>query len=276
MTLQKKDGHTHTPYSHQNSNEPFDAYIERAIALGFDTYTITEHAPLLGDLALPEDYAVVSEYDIAQVKAETARLMTKYGDQIQIKRGFEVDYIVGHEREMRAFLRENQDWVDEIVLAVHLLPDDSGQIAPIDYSAALLMTQFNQMLVNPQVFYQQYFKVVAQSIEAVLGIDVPVRIGHLGLVKKFQKVLALPDYADDIYQMIGDILQIMAARGYALEFNAAGLGEVENGATYPAFDIVNAAQDMGVDIVYGSDAHQVSDVGRYFSELREVLADDQA
>ena len=36
--LLKKDGHTHTPFSHQNSDEPFDAYIERAIALGFDAY----------------------------------------------------------------------------------------------------------------------------------------------------------------------------------------------------------------------------------------------
>lgn len=271
MTLQKKDGHTHTPFSHQSSDEPLDAYIARAIALGFDTYTVTEHAPLLSELDLPNDYPVVSPNDVAQVKSTTARLMTKYGDQIQIKRGFEVDYVVGQERDMRAFLRANQDWLDEIVLAVHLMPDDTGKLAPIDYSADILSARFEQLLQDPQAFYRRYFEIVAQSIEAVLGVDVPVRIGHLGLVKKFQKVLHLPDYSNDVYQMIGDILQMMQARGYALELNAAGLDEAENGTTYPQFDIVTAADDMGIEITYGSDAHQVKDVGRHFVELSEGL-----
>lgn len=127
------------------------------------------------------------------------------------------------------------------------------------------------MLQEPQTFYRRYFETVAQSVEAVLGVDVPVAIGHLGLVKKFQKVLDLPDYADDIYRMIGDIFQMMQVRGYALEFNAAGLSEVENGATYPQFNVVTAARDMGIEVVYGSDAHQVSEVGRYFDDLAAVL-----
>ena len=269
--LLKKDGHTHTPFSHQNSDEPFDAYIERAIALGFDAYTITEHAPLLQELKLPSDYPVVKQADIDQVKAETARLIVKYGDQIQIKRGFEVDYVVGQEQQMRTFLRDNRDWFDEIILAVHLLPDDTGNITPIDYSAELLMTQFATLLQDPQAFYRRYFETVAQSVEAILGVDVPVAIGHLGKEKKLKKVLDLPDYSDDIYRMIGDIFQMMQVRGYALEFNAAGLSEVENGATYPAFDVVTAAHDMGIDVVYGSDAHQVSDVGRHFADLAAVL-----
>ena len=94
------------------------------------------------DLTLPDDYPVVSQDDLAHVKAETARLIAKYGDKIQIKRGFEVDYVVGQERQLRTFLRENRDWFDEIILAVHLLPDDSGNITPIDYSAELLTTHF--------------------------------------------------------------------------------------------------------------------------------------
>ena len=28
---------------------------------------------------------------------------------------------------------------------------------------------------------------------------------------------------------------------------------------------------MGIDVVYGSDAHQVSEVGRYFDDLAAVL-----
>ncbi|MGO2917138.1 MAG: histidinol-phosphatase HisJ, partial [Leuconostoc falkenbergense] len=31
--MQKKDGHTHTMYSHHGSQESLDRYIERAIAL---------------------------------------------------------------------------------------------------------------------------------------------------------------------------------------------------------------------------------------------------
>ena len=46
----KKDGHTHTRYSHHGSDEPLEKYIERAIALGFTEYVVTEHAPLLDQL----------------------------------------------------------------------------------------------------------------------------------------------------------------------------------------------------------------------------------
>lgn len=271
MMLPKKDGHTHTPFSHQNSDEVFDAYIERAMTLGFETYTITEHAPLLSGLSLPGDYAVVTDEDIVQVKRETARLIKKYKQQITITKGFEVDYLANNEVNMRRFLRDNQTWLDEIVLAVHFIPDDVGELRPIDYTAEYVSAHFSNLLADPQKFYQRYFQTVAQSVEAVIGLDMPVRIGHLGLVKKFQKVLNLPDYSDEIYRQIGDILQMIQARGYQLEFNAAGLSEPENGEAYPDNDIITAAQDMGIPIIYGSDAHRVHDIGRHFDLLKEVL-----
>ncbi|HAV51829.1 MAG TPA: histidinol-phosphatase, partial [Leuconostoc mesenteroides] len=42
----KKDGHTHTQFSHHGMTEQLDMYIERAIDLGFTEYVVTEHAPL--------------------------------------------------------------------------------------------------------------------------------------------------------------------------------------------------------------------------------------
>lgn len=271
MELSKKDGHTHTPFLNKKSNETIDMYIEKAIDLGLQEYTIAEHAPLVANINLPPHYHFIDTSDITAIKEETRRVMAKYGNKIKIRRGFEVDYFSAHETDTRQFLKANKDWIDEIILAVHFIKSDSGEILPIDYSAEYLKKHFENMLSDPQLFYKNYFDTVAQSVEAIFGIDVPIRIGHLGLVRKFQKPLKLPDYSDDIYKSIGDILQMMQTRGYQLEFNTSGLRDVTNGETYPQYDIILAAKDMGLDIVYGSDAKSSDEVGMNFFDLDNVL-----
>ena len=42
----KWDGHTHTKFCYHGSNAAEELYIDRAIELGFERYTISEHPPL--------------------------------------------------------------------------------------------------------------------------------------------------------------------------------------------------------------------------------------
>lgn len=46
--MPKKDGHTHTQFSHHGTTEPLSAYLSHAVSQGFSDYTVTEHAPLPG------------------------------------------------------------------------------------------------------------------------------------------------------------------------------------------------------------------------------------
>ncbi len=42
----KQDGHSHTEFCPHGSGEDVELMIQKAIRLGFESYSITEHAPL--------------------------------------------------------------------------------------------------------------------------------------------------------------------------------------------------------------------------------------
>ena len=48
--MKKWDGHTHSEFCKHGSGEKTSYLVERAIELGFNKYSITEHAPLPIDL----------------------------------------------------------------------------------------------------------------------------------------------------------------------------------------------------------------------------------
>ncbi|MDR3191069.1 MAG: histidinol-phosphatase HisJ [Lactobacillaceae bacterium] len=275
----KKDGHTHTQWSHHGSTEDLSKYIERAIELGFTEYVVTEHAPLpaqfLADFKGPvqsRDESAMRADELSAYKTAVEAVQAKYGAQITIKRGFEVDYLQAYEAETRQFLRDNADWIDEIVLSVHFLPNANGLLAPIDFAASALETYFADDLLTPQQLFARYFKAVQQSILFDTGLaDKTVRIGHLTLIRKYQKKLNLPAFDATIQQMIDETLALIKARDYQVDFNSAGYRKEYNGEPYPTVPIIKQVQALGIPIVYGSDAHQVRDLGTYFTEMGEIL-----
>jgi histidinol-phosphatase (PHP family) len=55
----------------------------------------------------------------------------------------------------------------------------------------------------------------------------------------------------------------------ALEINTSGFDL--NGFPFPPVGIIKRADELGIALIPGSDAHQPSDVGRYFKQLPELL-----
>ncbi|KDA50115.1 Histidinol-phosphatase [Leuconostoc pseudomesenteroides PS12] len=276
--MQKKDGHTHTMYSHHGSQESLNRYIERAIALGFDTYAVTEHAPLpekfLANFVGPQesrDSSAMALSELDDYQAQVAHVQEKYGNQINIKRGFEVDYLLGYEPEIKQFLKQHIDWIDEIVLSVHFLPDRYGNLMPIDYEPETLSQYFATELQTPQALFAKYFDVVKKSVGFDMELDIPVRIGHITLIRKYQKYFDLPPFDDSVHRQITELLILILEKGYELDFNAAGFSKPFNGESYPTFDIVAEAHQLGLPLVYGSDAHSVDALGLHFSEMAEFL-----
>ena len=41
-----KDGHIHTPFCPHGTKDALEAYVEKALSLGFQEISFTEHAPL--------------------------------------------------------------------------------------------------------------------------------------------------------------------------------------------------------------------------------------
>lgn len=272
-TMIKKDGHTHTRFSHHGSNEPLDDYIERAISLGFTEYVVTEHAPLpmtfLNHFTGPReahDGSAMLATELAAYQKEVKRVQIKYADHIQIKSGFELDYLADYETELRQFIIMQADWLDELVISVHFLPTQDGLVAPIDFDPETLAKYFPEIENLPQVVFENYFKILQKSVRfaATLPHDFVIRIGHITLIRKYQKYFNLPKFDDDNQLRIDDLLRQIKDNHFQLDFNTAGLSKPYNGETYPTLDIVRRASHLGMTFVYGSDAHKVSDVGQFY------------
>lgn len=56
-----------------------------------------------------------------------------------------------------------------------------------------------------------------------------------------------------------------------LDFNAAGLYKAYCNQPYPNFKIAIQAQQMGIQLIYGSDAHSVAEIGHGYHGLAEFF-----
>ncbi|GAO99631.1 histidinol-phosphatase HisJ [Fructobacillus ficulneus] len=278
--MTKKDGHTHSRFSHHGSQESLAAYVEQAINQGFTEYTITEHAPLpkkfLQDFVGPIDECLESamtQVELPLYRAEVDQVADQYRDRIKIKHGLEVDYLPGYEQEIREFINHQASWLDEIILSVHFMTDDLGDIRPIDYSEAAFGEDFASELVQPQKLFDRYYQTVAASLGLDFDSAITVRVGHMTLIRKYQHYFNLPQFDENIKIKITEILRKIKAKNWQIDFNAAGLSKPYNGESYPTETIVKEAVKIGIPMVYGSDAHDVASQGLYYEQLEQVLLD---
>ncbi|CAH1850650.1 histidinol-phosphatase HisJ [Convivina intestini] len=274
----KKDGHTHTRYSHHGSQEALSDYLDKAIVLGFDEYVVTEHAPLPTRFLSAFNQPIAARYNSALTKAElpiykklVEDAQQQYAQRLLIKKGFEVDYLPGYEEETFKFLKEQANWLDEVILSVHFLPNQAGDLAALDYDALTFEKYFGPDLVDPQALFQRYFTAVLASIELANQANMRVRIGHLTLIRIYQKRFKLPPFSADTLVQIEQVLQAIKAGGHQLDYNAAGFRKPDNGESYPTLAIVRRAIQLGIPLVYGSDAHQVSDLGQHYEEMQNNI-----
>src|SRR5689334_8053749 len=104
--LPRRDGHTHTQFCPHGSRESTEQFIERAIVLGFESYSLTEHPPLPRNFVdpAPEQNCGMRQEDLEPYLLHAQELKELYADRIGIRVGLEVYYIPGYESEVREML----------------------------------------------------------------------------------------------------------------------------------------------------------------------------
>lgn len=268
--MTKIDGHTHTELCPHGSGEKTAAMIERAIELGFDKYCITEHAPL------PErfvtDYrgdpaglttASLSWKQLDEYFLLTTQLKKFYHAQIKISIGFEVDYLPGYETEIKEFLNQVGPKTEQNILSIHFMPGKEAGLWCVDYTTTDFAAGFSQWFNQPQELYRRYLRLVLQEVTTDLGEFSPQRLGHLNLIQKYQDYFHLPNEFDQgNLELIHEILLSIKQQHRELDFNTAGLYKPYCNDFYPGRQITRMAQQMGIPLVFGSDAHAIVEVGR--------------
>ncbi|SDJ66046.1 histidinol-phosphatase HisJ [Salimicrobium halophilum] len=247
-----KDGHVHTPFCPHGSGDSLKSYVERAIALGYTSMTFTEHAPLPNSFIdpVPDKDSAIALSQMENYLKAIDEIKTAYRDDLTILTGLEVDYIQGYEEEIRKFLDEYGPHLDDSILSVHFLKGETEWHC-IDFNPEAF-NRASRDLGGVQAIYKKYYEQVKHSAMADIGKYKPSRIGHISLVRKFHHLYPSPPGWND---MAEEILPVIKDREMALDYNGAGYKKEHCREPYPPSSIARKAFDLGIPLVYGSDAH---------------------
>jgi len=231
MKTTRIDLHNHTTRCN-HAEGSIDAYIEKAIELGIDIYGFSEHAPMDFD----EGYRLAFD-EMAAYESEILAAKEKYRNEIDIRLGYEVDWLPGHMEER--VLHAN---VDYLIGSVHFI--DKWSFDNPEFIGGWKERNIDEI-------WQAYF----EATEAMAKSGKFDIAGHFDLIKVFRY---LPQ--KDIRLLAKDALLAIKSSHMVLELNAAGLRK-PIGEIYPSKALLEEAYALEIPITFGSDAHSVEQVG---------------
>ncbi len=260
----KTDAHTHTEYCPHGTGDYAEEMILRAIELGYDSYSITEHAPM------PREFLKESPtsklYDLSDFNMAISdlehylknmhALKEKYKSDIQIKVGFEIDFIEEYTDYNKDFLNEYGKLIDDSIISIHFL-EGVGGLRSIDYSPEDFQDGILNYYGSFDNIEKAYYDVLKSLLESDLGLYKPKRIGHITIYRKFEKYdfnleeikpATIPE----------DIIKSILENNISLDYNLSGYSKSYLKDSYPPENMVRGLLDRGLILVPGSDAHGVN------------------
>ncbi|PYI50588.1 histidinol-phosphatase HisJ [Paenibacillus flagellatus] len=261
MTI-KWDGHSHTKFCKHGHPDELDRYLDRAVELGFERYSVTEHPPLpdrwIDDAPLMAELAMGFE-EMPAYFAYVREAKKRYEGRLDVTVGLEIDYL--HDRF--AFTERIVDpWADaleDIVVSVHYLPGRGGMRC-IDYKPDDFKTNLLDYYGSMEQVVDAYFDHVELAIETAARLPGRKRIGHLGLIGKFRQALP-PIDEGQMRERLEKALPLLVRANVGVDVNTAGLRVATCGVAYVPEWLIRACVDAGVECVYGSDSHKPEQVG---------------
>jgi histidinol-phosphatase (PHP family) len=258
----KWDGHTHTKFCYHGSSDEQELYLEEAIAQGFERYTMSEHPPLpkgwVNDEKLMEELAM-PESELSSYIAYAKEMKARYEGRLEVTIGLELDHLPGHYGYTRRFVEQWGHELEDVVYSVHYLRGAGGMrcidFTPDDFKEGLL-SFYGTMdgVIN------EYFDHVETAIAWAGKLPMRKRIGHLGLIRKFEK--ELPPINEALFRSrMEALLPILQDAGVGVDVNCAGLRVPTIGTPYVPDWFITECIKRGIPCVYGSDSHKPAHVG---------------
>ena len=235
------DLHNHTILCN-HAEGTVDEYIKRAIELGIHEYGFSDHAPMNYDPKYRMNITQKKLYEKWVLDAKE-----KYKNDIKILLAYEVDYLDGY------ILDEViNSKVDYLIGSVHFLTNKNDMWG-FDNPEFIGVYESKDI----DTIWLEYFDAIKSMAKTQL-FDI---VGHFDLIKVFR---FLPK--KDIRILANDALKQIKKSGMVLEINPAGLRK-PIGETYPSKQLLELAYEMNIDITFGSDAHEIEQVGFKYDEV---------
>lgn len=233
----KANYHTHN-YRCKHATGDTLEYVLKAINESYDRIGITDHAPV--PKYYEHDYRMTID-EVDQYLQEIEDVKQRYGTQIEVLKGFEVEYFHDH-HDYYAFLLTKCDY---LVVGIH------------DFI-------MNDQLINSYTIendeqVKHYFMTMIDAIKS----------GYF-------KFLAHPDLFAFHYHMspvaefwTHELAKICLENDFVLEFNANGL---RSGFPYPYKPFWDIIKRYHVKVVVNSDCHHASYLNDEFDQKAFALA----
>ena len=245
--------------------DTLEAVAEAAVAAGYHTFGLSEHAPRVRPEHLyPEETAMGWNVGtlaklFEEYAAEADRLIPAFADRITLLKGFETE-VVPHDSYAEVMLGWRKQYgFDYIVGSVHWIGD-----VIIDYSEATFQQALRGAGGLEALCIAYYEKVIE-----MVGVLDPEVIGHLDLPRKYVGTDAEIE-TPAIRAAAERALDAIAEQGGILDLNTAGYRK-GLGHPYPGPWLVGAARERGIPFCFGDDSHGVRDVGAGIDDARRYL-----
>jgi histidinol-phosphatase (PHP family) len=219
--------------------EAVERFVEVAAARGVDEIGFAEHVYYFTRTRSLWELPYYAERCVYDVERYVGAVVEAKRRGLPVKLGLEVDYVRGREDATRELLAP-YPW-DFLLGSVHFI---SG--TGIDGSPRLI----DQLGVEET--WRRYFDELAAAARSGL-FDA---LSHPDLVKTWGERPARPDYSP----------VLSALDGVCLEISSGGLREPV-GELYPDPQLLREARDRGVQVTFGSDAHEPALVGKDFDRV---------
>lgn len=230
------DYHVHTTQS-ADCSTPILASCRAAITAGVTEIAFTDHIE-----HEPADMSFgFFNYDQYINDLESAR--DRYGDQLTILSGAEVDFNTGIANQVEDFL-SNHDF-DFVIGSVHYA--EAGEIIFPEYFRHRSMARV----------LDDYFK----QIDAAAKTTWFDSIGHIDLPKRYAPPTAGPYVPGDFEDQLRQVLRTLIATGTSFEINTSGLRQAPR-TSMPGPQIVRMyVEEGGTMVTVGSDSHVPETIG---------------
>ena len=248
------DLHIHTRNSRDSKMTPADI-LDSASRIGLSGIAVTDHA----DLGLFD--TVEPLFEVIQGSVRDAREIERMsGGTLRVLRGVEIGG-APYDLEGARQLLSRAD-LDIVLGSIHSVKGNGFDVN--NYSA-----DFSQMAEEEIYLLLQTYLERVRDLVSLLDIDV---LAHLTyplryMNGKYQRGIDIGRF----YEQIDEILQIIIARGIALEVNTASVDTLVCDFI-PSADILARYRDLGGRLLtLGSDAHRPGGIGKGIADAKEML-----
>lgn len=246
------DHHIHTRYCNHAVGE-MEEYVLTAIEKGLRSITFLEHL----ECGLSYSPCIWLPPELFQrYFAEGEQLREKYADQITVRLGAEVGYNPGAVDKLLAMLDAFP--FAHRGLSCHFFYDGKEHLNMLSRR-----TDHIQKIADfgAEPILDAYFNNLIQGCQ-----DIPCdKLCHLDAALRHNT----PVLTEYHYELIEELFTVMVEKNIALEVNTSGY-ELRP-QPYPTLTLVQRAQQFGIPLIIGSDAHRPEQVGRYFERVQGEL-----